>query len=243
MRKRKLLLLLLLLGFVIGCEKEKTDQEMPGNIPGMGNAEGDFVIKEPFTLPEGVALVGEIRGIGDASIAREYDRPIVKLKADEPDVLTIGCGGEWVALDLLLENSDGANKTVTIPAGCIFECQEEGYQHGITLQDVRIHLLGNSQLQIKLYLFCVNKGRNGSDAVVTYVIRGVSASEWIAKLTDALKYKDIDVSGFTEEEMDEYNRIAKGLQDIVWAITNGSGVTEDDWGFINDLRDVINSNE
>ncbi len=29
----------------------------------------------------------------------------------------------------------------------MFECQEEGYQHGITLHEIRIHLLGNSQLQ------------------------------------------------------------------------------------------------
>ncbi len=237
--KISLLALLFVLMTYSSCQKEENTQEMPGNIPGMGNAEGQLEIKEPFVLPEGVSFVGEIRGFGDAPIAIEQPS-MVSLKSDENDVLTLGCGGQWIALDLLLENSDGFNKEVVIPAGCVFECQEDGYQHGITLHDVRIHLLGNSQLQVKLYLFCINKGKHGSSSVVTFIIRGVSASQWIKKLTDALLYKGIDVSSFSEEQMDEYNRISTGLQDIVWAITNGSGVNQRDWDFINALRDLIN---
>lgn len=235
-------ILLLVAGSFVSCEKSdsKSKKEVPGQIPGMGNAGGELEVKAPFVLPEGISLVGVIRGAGDSTEPRTGEAVIgasTQLKEDYIPVL--GSGGQWLALELIFENATSVNKDVVIPAGCVFEVQQEGYQHGIALQDVRIHVLGNNQLQIKLYLYCINKGKEGSSSVTTYVIRGVSTSEWIGLLVDALEYKMIDISEFTPEELEEYNRITLAIQDIVWAITNGYGVNQTDWDFINALRDKI----
>ena len=44
------------------CSLE-VEKEIPGQIPGMGNAGGDLEVKTPFVLPEGISVVGEVRGI------------------------------------------------------------------------------------------------------------------------------------------------------------------------------------
>ena len=223
----------------VSCEKSdsKSKEEVPGQIPGMGDAGGDLEVIAPFVLPEGISFVGKIKGAGDSPEPLKGELVFIantKLKDYSP---ILGSGGQWLALELIFENATSVNKDIVIPAGCVFEAQEEGYQHGIVLQDVRIHVLGNNQIQIKLYLYCINKGKEGSSSVSTYVIRGVSTSEWIAKLVLALEYKKIDISEFTEQELEEYDRITTAIQDIVWAITNGYGVNQRDWDFINALID------
>ncbi|RZT96775.1 hypothetical protein EV201_1425 [Ancylomarina subtilis] len=245
MKKIKFLFVALLCVSIalVSCQKDdsKSNKEEPGKIPGMGNAGGKLEVVAPFVLPDGISLVGEIRGSSeDPGVGnnRPYGMDVIKLKSDY--IPTLGSGGQWLALDLIFANATSVNQDVVIPAGCVFEAQEDGYQHGIALQDVRIHVLGNDQIQIKLYLYCINKGMEGSSSVVTYVVRGVSTSEWIMKLTEALEYKMIDVSEFSPEEMDEYNRITNAIQDILWGITNGYGVNDRDWDFINALRDKIN---
>ncbi len=254
---------LLLLVFTACSDDNSTnDINTPGNIPGMGNTEGELEISQAFTLPEGVSLVS-IQGVESPDPALEFTSSTLKTattKDDDDDEIqdlyylpAVGSGGEWIALELLFEivyNADGTvNKDIFIPAGTLVECQEDGYQSGIVLQDVRIHIdepkSDNASplayhLQIKLYTYCINKGKTGSSSVVTYVLKGLSSSEWIEELVDALAYKAIDISDFTAEQLEEYEYITAGLQDIVWAITNGQGVNEKDWEFIEALREEIN---
>jgi hypothetical protein len=244
MKKFSFLLALVLIVSVsfVSCEKDdsKSKEEVPGQIPGMGDAGGELEVKAPFVLPDGISLVGVIRGAGDSNVSLTGEAIFLQNSLLKDDLYPIlGSGGQWLALELIFENATSVNKDVVIPAGCVFEVQEEGYQHGIALQDVRIHVLGNNQLQIKLYLYCINKGKEGSSSVTTYVIRGVSTSEWIGLLVEALEYKMIDISEFTPEELEEYDRITTAIQEIVWAITNGRGVNQTDWDFIEALRDKI----
>ena len=242
MKSKRFLIVILIIssGLFFSCEKSDTNnKEEPGNIPGMGNAGGQLEVVAPFVLPEGISLVGEIKGFGDSEVPLSGAAVPINNRVKDYYNPVLGSGGQWLALELIFSNASSVNQEFVIPGGCVFEVQQDGYQHGVALQDVRIHVLGNNQIQIKLYLYCINKGKKGSSSVTTYVIRGVSTSEWIAKLVLALEYKKIDVSDFTPEEMEEYTRITTAIQEIVWAITNGYGVNQTDWDFINSLQDVI----
>ncbi|MFT5749510.1 MAG: hypothetical protein ACI93S_000771 [Ancylomarina sp.] len=244
MKKFSYLIAIILVASIsfVSCDKDdsKSKEEVPGEIPGMGNAGGDLEVVAPFVLPEGISFVGTIKGFGDSEVPLAGEAfPNIGSQLKDYEGPVLGSGGQWLALELIFDNASSVNKDVVIPAGCVFEVQEDGYQHGIVLQDVRIHVLGNNQIQVKLYLYCINKGKEGSSSVTTYVIRGVSTSEWIAKLVAALEYKKIDVSDFTPEELEEYNRISEAIQEIVWGITNGYGVNDRDWDFINALIDKI----
>tara|TARA_R110001583_G_scaffold8896_2_gene41961 strand:- start:7130 stop:7888 length:759 start_codon:yes stop_codon:yes gene_type:complete len=249
MRKIKFILiaLIFLSGVIISCEKsDSKSKEEPGNIPGMGDAGGEIEVVEPFVLPEGISLVGEVRGAGDSSVSLMGDEIIrneSNLKYYEG---AYGSGGQWVLLNLVFENSTSIDQEVVIPAGCIFEyshdddeTDDNNYQNGICLQEIRLTVFGSTRLNVVLFLYCINKGKEGSSSLVSYIIRGASTSELISFMVDALKYKRIDISDFTEEEMDEYNSITERIQEIIWAITNGSGLTQEDKDFIDALSDRV----
>lgn len=249
MRKIKFILiaLIFLSGVIISCEKsDSKSKEEPGNIPGMGDAGGELEVVAPFVLPEGVSLVGEVRGAGDSSVSligNEISRNQSNLKDYEG---MYGSGGQWVLLNMVFENTTTKDAVVVIPAGCVFEynrddneTDDNNYQNGICLQEVRLTVFGSTRLNVVLFLYCINKGKEGSSSLVSYIIRGASTSELISFMVDALKYKRIDISDFSEEEMVEYNSITERIQEIVWAITNGSGLTQADKDFIDDLSDKV----
>ncbi|MCZ4693998.1 hypothetical protein [Ancylomarina euxinus] len=249
MRKIKFILitLMFLSGTIISCEKnDSQSKEEPGNIPGMGDAGGELEIAAPFVLPPGISIVGEVRGAGDSSVSlvgENFLRSESNLKDYEG---MYGSGGQWVLLNMVFENTTKEDQEVIIPAGCVFEynrddneTDDNNYQNGICLQEIRITIFGSTQLNVVLFLYCVNKGKEGSSSLVSYIIRGTSTSELIDFLVDALRYKMIDINDFAPEEMDEYNSITDRIQEIVWAITNGSGLTQADKDFIDDLSDKV----
>jgi len=249
MKKIKFLAVVLLLisGILISCQKDDSkSKDDPGNIPGMGEAGGELEILKPFVLPEGISLVGEVKGAGDSPVSLAGD-VFIRNESNLKDYQGIfGSGGQWVMLNVVLENSTPVDQEVVIPAGCVFEYKHDenetddnNYQHGICLQEVRINIYGSARHNIILFVYCINKGKEGSNNLVSYIIRGTSTSKLIAFLVDALKFKRIDVTDFTDDEMEEYNRITDRIQEIVWAITNGSGLTQDDKDFINALSDKV----
>ncbi|MCA1757618.1 MAG: hypothetical protein LC649_09190, partial [Bacteroidales bacterium] len=61
MKKTKLFYLLILALFIGLTSCEKND-ELPGNIPGMGDTPGDILLSDTFSFPEGIHLLGEIKG-------------------------------------------------------------------------------------------------------------------------------------------------------------------------------------
>lgn len=250
MKKIKFLVavLVLITGILISCQKDDSkSKDDPGNIPGMGNAGGELEVLKPFVLPEGISIAGEVRGAGDSPVSLDGNA-ILRNESNLKDYDgRYGSGGQWVMLNLVLENSTPVDQEVVIPAGCVFEynhdeneTDDNNYQHGICLQEIRITIFGSARHNIILFVYCINKGKEGSNNLVSYIIRGTSTSRLIAFLVDALKFKKIDVSDFTNDEMDEYNRITDRIQEIVWAITNGSGLTQDDKDFIRALSDRVN---
>ncbi len=244
MKKFSFLLALVLIVSVsfISCEKsDSKSKDDPSNIPGMGEAGGELEVEAPFVMPDGVSIVGEISGFGDGIEAVEGSISLLEsptLKNAKTGYFSRGSGGQWVILDILLRNDNDSATYFTFNRGCVFECKEKNYQHAICLRKVRFKIAKKIQKRIKLFVYCINKGRSGSQAGITYNLRGVTKSARMMKLCNALQYKKIDVSHYNNDQMSDYNVKCKRIQKIVWAITNGRGASSDDWSFIDTLHDA-----
>lgn len=213
------------------CEKETIGES--GNIPGMGETPGAFEISKAFVLPEGIT-VSPITGL--SSVSTNIDDLTLKSTNHRRER---GCGSE-VQCQMTFGNTKPEPCDIEIEGGTIFECLEADGQSGMCMQTIRIHVLGNSQVQVKFYLQCLNKGRPSSRLVDTYKIKGVTASKSFTDLVSALKPKKIDISHFSDN-MSDYNVIQGKIQRCVWSLTNSIyGVNQEDWDYIASLQDMEN---
>jgi len=152
--KFSVIVMILIAGTLIYCEKQnqKNQEEIAGQIPGMGNAEGELQVTQPFVLPEGISIEGNIKGVGDPPATAEgvSDMGKSRIKNGSYDILKLGSGGQWIVLDLIFANANPFNIEFIIPGGCVFECRTEGYQHGIALQDIPIEILAGKPFHLQL---------------------------------------------------------------------------------------------
>lgn len=244
MKKVKYLaaVMLIVAGSFVSCDKsDSKSKDDPSNIPGMGEAGGELEVEAPFVMPEGVSIIGEISGFGDGVEAVEGSVSLLEsltLKSAKTGYFSRGSGGQWVILDILLHNTNNYDTYFTFNRGCVFECKEKNYQHAICLRKVRFKIAKKIKKRIKLFLYCINKGRSGSKFGIGYNLRGVTKSERMMKLCNALQYKKIDISHYDTNQLSDYYAKCKRIQDIVWAVTNGKGTSPDDWSFIDSLQDA-----
>jgi hypothetical protein len=202
------------------CGKDKDNSDDPGNIPGMGDAGGELEVEDPLSFEIGLSLIGDIVGF-------EVN--------NEPLGNPVGSGGQWVILDVLIQNETDKLANFYLPGGAVVECQTEGYQHAICINRVDISIEAEKTKNCKLLVYCINKGRSGSHPDITYLIKGISSSDRMMRLVEALEDKKIDVRDYLPDNKAEFDALCVNIQDVVWAITNGSGLSDDDWVFINSL--------
>lgn len=227
--KRHLSLLALL--FIISISScEKTDQEVPGKIPGMGNYQGELVISEKFTLPQGVILIGKITG----------------LSGDLSDYFRFG-SGKAVRLEMILLNTTDLPRTAFFPKGLIFKSDSPDYQSGILLQTAWICVEANSERTVLIDLYCINYGLPGPDKNATYTIAGVTGSEVIGELLDLIAWKGINyemIHGIFPGESEPvivfpYSEITDRLQTVVHNLTAfGIGLSSDNRAFIDSIPEI-----
>lgn len=228
-------LLFLISGILISCDKEDDNgQDTPGNIPGMGNTEGELEIIEPFEMPEDISIEGEITGFDGSPLALENSGDLTKT-----GYYRCGSGGRDIVLNITLRNNSNNSKYFVFKRGFVFKCLKEGYQNGICARRVGINIPARSSRKCKLLLYCINAGKKGSSANVRYLAKGITASKRMMELLNALEYKKINVSDFSPEELVEYDDRCTRIQKIIWSVTNGKGVSKDDWKFIKSLPEVI----
>ena len=209
----------------LSCSKDKSNKDDPSNIPGMGDAGGELEVEEPFAYPLAPSIVGDITGV-----------EVNPLPTDNP----VGSGGGWVILDIVLENITDKDANFYLPGGSVIECQTENYQHAICIKRIDVSVEKESTKNFKLLVYCINKGRSGSSPDITYIIKGVTSSDRMMTLVAALEDKKIDIRNYLPDDKLEFIELSEKIQDIVWAITNGSGLSDGDWTFINSLT-VIDS--
>ena len=219
-----LIVLFLFSAVFISCEKDRSHSDESEEIPGMGDSDEELEVDEPLYFPIGLSLVGDITGVEVNS---------------EPLENPIGSGGQWVILDVLIQNVSDKDANFFLPGGSVVECQIEGYQHAICIQRVDVLVEKESSKPFKLLVFCINEGRSGSSPDITYEILGISNSDKIMSLVDALEDKKIDIRDYLPNNKAEFEEICIKIQDVVWAITNGSGLSDEDWSFVNSLPNVV----
>lgn len=216
-----------------GCKKDDTrqvetgnGQETPGKIPGLGEMPGEPEGTQ-FNLPAGVRLVGEIEGQEDGASSR--------------DCLFDGQGfNVIVKMTLKRDSTVSGPLTVEFPPGLIITSASEGFQDGLLVERILVTLppvntgSGGAECQVSLLLFCLNSARHTSDATARYKFGPVSSSKLISNLISRLKNKKINYREFEDGDPVWFENQEK-IQDAIWQLTDGNGMTETTIQFLNQL--------
>lgn len=219
------------------CTKENT--ESAGKIQGMGDTPGNFEVKEAYTLPSGIAIIGDITGIEKAGTKGEDSKSVA-------DYSCYGSGGKMIKLKITLVNRNDYQKTIFFPKGLLWKCTTPGYQDAICLQTTWISLKANSQRTITIDLYCINYGRTPSDIFAYYQFVGVTNSPVFNSLLKMIGWKKINYewinplpSKSISVEGPTYDEITDRMQNIVWNLTNfGIDVSNEDKAFIESIPEL-----
>ncbi|SEN72570.1 hypothetical protein SAMN05216436_120104 [bacterium A37T11] len=214
-------------------------KEQPGKIKGMGDIPG-LPEGELLKLPSWLKIDGQITGCDEGGQGDEcqYD----------------GTGGEWVSVKFKLKSTYPRDTTYTlpegttlvngnyIPNGLIIISQGDEWQHGYMVERFPITIVANpggtgGSCTIKLLLYCLNKDKKGSDSNTTYVFGPVITSPLMKELMVLLKPKKIKFSDFdnTEPTNFSYGDVTREIQEIIYHITNGKGLTQEDRNYIKSI--------
>lgn len=228
----KLLLIIATIGLGFNsCEKEKI--EVAGEIPGMGNS-GGVLEATVYDFHEDLVL-SSIVGVGDE---------LKSTSDDEVHIEAVAQGsGDNVVITLTITNNNTSEwRSAYFRAGSVFEVNLEGYQNGILLAPVVVCLSPGEVRTVTLFSFCLNKGKSDSDNSASYKLLGVTQSVPMMELVDALQGKMVNYEHYMiyygSGASSSYNDVKDMLQEIVWRITNGDGMTQEDRDFISSLPEL-----
>lgn len=240
---KKLLTFLIVISVLglVSCEKDETG-EMPGSIPGLGDAPGKPEIKEAFVLPEGIVIEGEITGLESVT----QQSPTLK-SSGHFNWPVFGSGSD-VTLKLTLKNEGNSPRTLFLPKGLIWENTTGQYQHGLQIQTIWISLLPGATKQVTIRLYCANINWDIPNQNGIYKILGITSSKIIWRFLDLIGWKMVNYemivngsgnnlkSGSSSPSFDE---ITVNMQRIIEKLTdNGEPITDEDKQFIQSIPDV-----
>jgi len=242
---------LFLIGFT-ACEQQG---EEPG-IPGMGDTPGELEIAETFTAPEGVII--NLETLDEANIENALSSQN-QLKSTEGFFFRRGCGGSqwngnfkvWIRVKLDVQNTSNQKWCFNIPAGTVFQVSDPSYQNGITISPIKICVESKGFCNVELWLMCLNRGKDGSTANVTYKILGVTGNARMWNLVRKLRYKRCNIEWYlnvdpsaklksaTAENIETYKELADQIQNAIWQLTNdGEDLTEEQIKYFESLPDI-----
>ena len=220
----------------VSCEKSDSKKEKPGQIPGMGNAGGELQA-EAYEFHQDLTF-GTNEGV-------DVDTHVSVLKSAK-DGLEVVIGepqgsGDEVMIEIEITNNHPTEcRSAWFRAGTVFDCNLEGYQNGILLAPVNICVAPGTTKTFTLYLYCLNRGLENSDEDVIYENLGVTTSQEVLDFIELLMFKKVNYEHYLyyPEVNFNYNEVKDRLQNILWKITNGSGMDASDLEFINSLPDL-----
>lgn len=199
--------------------------------PGLGEDPGAPEVT-PFVLPEGVRVMGVIRG------ANEYSG-----ECDDASTQPNGTGA-YVRICVPIENLSGAPVQIEFPAGLIVVATSEGRsQNGLLIERTLVTVPptqrgGSGCLRpendrrsrqradqksdpcayvVPLYLYCLNEERDPSNPYTTYAIAGVTRDDGLLELLRLLEGKAV-----------KSPHDVAAVQDALYSITEGQGLTRQD---------------
>jgi len=199
--------------------------------PGLGEDPGPPDVT-PFALPEGVRVMGVIRG------ADEYRGECENASTDSSGT------GAYVRICVPIENLSGTPVQIEFPAGLIVVATSEGRaQNGLLIErtlvtvpptpqggagcrrpeDDRRSRLRQDQKPdpcayvVPLYLYCLNEERDPSNPYITYAFAGVTRDDGLQELLRLLEGRAVKSS----EDV-------ATVQNALYSITEGRGLTRED---------------
>lgn len=210
--------------------------EKPGNIPGMGDTPGTLQA-EKYEFNEGLSF-SSFTGISNNSTSSILKSTATDEIIYEFEEFTQG-SGDQVVLKVTITNNSDECRTAWFRAGTVFQVNKDGYQNAILLAPVAVCVDAGQSKTVILNLYCLNLGKEGSDETASYEFLGVTTSETMLQLLDRLRYRMINYEHLVAYyDLDLYIQIKDKLQEIVWAITNGTGTVDDYMDFINTIPKV-----
>jgi len=228
-----------------GGSSPAVSNDSPGKIPGLGNTSGNLQ-GAAFTLPSGVALVGNIIVTGTGSSTSQSSTKEEQLLAASPKgIYVIGgnfaaeIGSGWLPFKVTLRNTTTAAIKVTFPARLIIQSLDKKHQNGVLLKDTSITIPSQTTYVIALITYCGNRDVYTMDDVA-YGWGVVSNSATLTDLTDRLVHKQINAEDFAYAYDPNYYTRYEKLQDILWNLTdNGVPLSDADKQWI---ASIPNSN-
>ncbi|WP_027470357.1 hypothetical protein [Saccharicrinis fermentans] len=225
------------LGFV-SCEKESV-QEAPGNIPGMGNNQGQLEISESFDMPEDISIVGTITGA-----VEEEEITAASLKSYS-NWDSFGSGQD-VILKVTLQNNSVSRRTVFFPKGLVWKCVAGDFQHGIQIQTTWLNLGAGETRTITIRLYCANLHMDTPDYSGIYEILGVTSSKVLWRFLDLIQWRMVNYEMYVDNslkagssDLPEYTDMAAKLQTMIHKLTDtGETLSDEDIAFIESIPEL-----
>lgn len=236
----------------------KTKDYAPGEIPGLGEAEGELT-GTPFRLPDGVELTSEITGGGSQygywtqaasgaapHILRQKDgsvtgrHPAAITRAGE-NCRYFGSGYGYVDLLIPMRNTRSGEITVTFPAATILRSHSGAYQHGVLIKRVTVTIPPGADCLLCLAFYCGNASKGAASGSTVYELGVVSDAKPLQDLCSRVKNKKINLEDHRPADsydMYAYQAQVSELQDIVWAVTDGTGLDGQQIEYLNSLPGV-----
>lgn len=126
-----------------------------------------------------------------------------------------------VRLYITFNNTTDAPATVVIPACYTFIDPGEGTQNGLNVWRRELTIPANKKWRVLLGTYCMNSGRSAPHDGRAYELGGRTTLEDLQRLCDILQDKEMARNG--------------DVQSMVWKITRGIAMTDEDWELLESL--------
>jgi hypothetical protein len=209
----------------------------------MGNSTDKLQVKEPFVMPEGIHILGDITGLENPVAKAGELKSAFDSRSDYP----IYGSGKFVRLKLTVLNSKNIARTIFFPKGLVWECTVGNYQHGLQCQTAWICLQPNSFRTVYVDLYCANLGLPSPNQTGTYNILGVTNSSVLWNLLNLISWRKISYEmingnyspGKGTAKGPTYDEITDRLQIIVHNLTDrGIDISAEDKAFIESIPEL-----
>ncbi|MBF5044321.1 MULTISPECIES: hypothetical protein [Myxococcaceae] len=161
-----------------------------------------------LVLPAGVSVQSPFPGAQDAFC-----------DTDDPEQFGLGAD---VSVCLPVGHAKDTDDVLELPCGTVLVSQTQAVQNGLLLQRVLLPLAAASQRTFPLWAFCANKLRTPSSPSARYVLGPVTDDPDVLELCRLLEDKEVE---------QERGRV----QEALWHITEGSGLSSADRTLLSEL--------
>jgi len=222
-----LMVLCLYCCLIVSCSKSdspiKKDapgaNQTAGHISGMG-ASHEALIGDAFVFSNNVEIKGGIKAVDFIYPGSGYCQ-------------VVGSGA-FVLVSMEFVNKTGKDTLLVFPAGLTFESTSTEDQNGMLIQHIQVRLTKGGTCNTLFYAYCTNEHRSGSSNESKYAFGPICNAAPVRELIDLLKNKKVNLD---PGEAPSILGPIGVIQDWLWKITDGEGLSADDKRAIQALED------